>query len=82
MTCLLANPKTRTIAENTQVYISSVETTQNEILVVVEEATGSKFEVENMDGEILFKDAESKIAKGDLSGIITLITATALSKRG
>lgn len=82
VTCLLTNPSARTVAENTSVYISSVETTQNEILIAAEEVTGSKFEVESVDSETVFKDVESKTARGDLSAIKTLLKAIALSKRG
>ena len=79
---LLTNPDAHAVAKNTHVYISSVETTQKEILTAGEEATGTKFEIENVDSDAIFKDAQSRLTGGDLSAIKTILTGIAVSKRG
>ncbi|ORY18166.1 hypothetical protein BCR34DRAFT_554323 [Clohesyomyces aquaticus] len=81
VTTLLVNPSARAGATNKHIHISSLETTQNEVLAAVEEVTGTKFEVENLDSDVFYREAEKKIAGGDQTAVVSLLTGIAVSKR-
>ncbi|CAG8747682.1 14358_t:CDS:2, partial [Acaulospora colombiana] len=61
---LVANPKSYT---NTDVRVHDFFVSQNEILAIAEEETGSKFTIDNQDIEELLKTAGAGLAKGDYS---------------
>jgi len=58
---------------NQTVYVSSIQTTQNELLAAAEEVTGKKFKVDHR---------ESGPALGDPSKVMDLLKAVQLSDRG
>lgn len=82
VTCILTNPEARAAAKNQKLWISSVETTQKEILAAAEEAVGSKFATENVDSDAAFKEAQARMSGGDPSAIKKLLSGIVLSKRG
>jgi hypothetical protein len=53
--------------KNKYLNIAGVTTTQNEVLKIVEQVTGDKFEVSHVTGAELEKRGDEKIAKGDFS---------------
>lgn len=61
------------LTKNAHVYVSSFKVSQNEILAIAEKATGSKWTVTNQTTGALIKDGQDKLAKGDFSGINSLI---------
>ncbi|KZF22473.1 NAD(P)-binding protein [Xylona heveae TC161] len=60
---------------NKIVYVSSVVTTQNEVLAAYEKATGKKWQVKKESTEESAKIGGEKLAKGDLSGFINVVRA-------
>ncbi|RFU73924.1 hypothetical protein TARUN_8305 [Trichoderma arundinaceum] len=64
---------------NKYIFISSVETTQNEILTALEEATGSKWTVKNTTTKEQVESALQKLGAGDFSGAFALVRATSYS---
>jgi hypothetical protein len=76
---LITEPATRNTYKNQYVYVSSVQTTQNEILGAAEEITGKKFEVTKFDSEEVFKH----VGKPEYSpGFLAILQGVAFSKRG
>lgn len=67
--------KTPSVSSNQHAYISSVTTTQNEILAILEQEAGTKYQVENISIQALLDDGKAKLAKGDYSGVPQLIKA-------
>jgi uncharacterized protein YbjT (DUF2867 family) len=63
------------LTENQYVYVSGIDTTQNEILAMIEKVTGEKFTVTHGTTKELAAHGNAKIAKGDYSGIIELLQA-------
>lgn len=61
---------------NQYLYIASVETSQNEILAALEEATGSKWDISNITTDSEVSESVKKISAGDLSGAFGLVRAT------
>ncbi|KAB8260635.1 hypothetical protein BDV32DRAFT_158704 [Aspergillus pseudonomiae] len=61
---------------NKYLYIASVETTQNEILAVLEEATGAKWSVKATTTEDQVDEGFKKLGAGDFSGAFQLVRAT------
>ncbi|KAL4738363.1 hypothetical protein BDV11DRAFT_189780 [Aspergillus similis] len=61
---------------NRYLYISSVETSQNEILAALEKATESSWAVQRTTTDAEVSDATAKLQKGDFSGAFTLVRAT------
>ncbi|KAF9767221.1 hypothetical protein IL306_000232 [Fusarium sp. DS 682] len=53
--------------KNKYLNIAGVTTTENEVLKIVEQVTGDKFEVTHVTGAELEKTGDEKIAKGDFS---------------
>lgn len=73
---MLKNPEE---TSNKYLFISSVETTQNEILAALEEATDSKWTVNNTTTKEQVNEAFQKLTAGDLNGAFTLVRATSYS---
>jgi hypothetical protein len=67
--------------KNQHVYVSSVQTTQNEILAAVEAVVGKKFEVTHHDGEESLKGAGGPLVGGYTPGVLQLIKGVQLSGR-
>ncbi|KAL4745747.1 hypothetical protein BDW72DRAFT_211064 [Aspergillus terricola var. indicus] len=61
---------------NRYLYISSVETSQNEILAALEKATESSWTVQRTTTDAEVSDATAKLQNGDFSGAFTLVRAT------
>ncbi|KAE8332089.1 hypothetical protein BDV39DRAFT_168154 [Aspergillus sergii] len=61
---------------NKYLYIASVETTQNEIVAALEEATGAKWSVKATTTEEQVGEGFKKLGAGDFSGAFHLVRAT------
>ncbi|KAM0513953.1 hypothetical protein ACHAPE_007308 [Trichoderma viride] len=61
---------------NKYLFISSVETTQNEILAALEETTGTKWTVNNTTTKEQVDAARQKLGAGDFNGALVLVRAT------
>jgi hypothetical protein len=61
---------------NQYLYVSSVETSQNEILAALEHATSSSWTVNNTTTDAKVSDYTKKLSIGDFSGALTLVRAT------
>jgi hypothetical protein len=70
---LITDPATRAEYANQIVYVSTVQTTQNEILAAAEAVTGKKFEVKHRDSKAAFEDP---------SKVMDVLRAIQLSDRG
>ncbi|KAH6673921.1 hypothetical protein F5X68DRAFT_246664 [Plectosphaerella plurivora] len=70
---LFSNSEILSQVENTYVYISSFETTQNQILAELERATGTTFEVQRVRSEDMKTRALTALAGGDWSSIGALL---------
>ncbi|KAL6876812.1 hypothetical protein J3F83DRAFT_712348 [Trichoderma novae-zelandiae] len=64
---------------NYYLFVSSVETTQNEILAALEDATGTKWAVNNTTTKEQVDAAVQNLAAGDFSGVFALVRATSYS---
>lgn len=64
---------------NKYLFISSVETTQKEILGALEETTGTKWTVNNTTTKEQVDAALQKLGVGDFSGALALVRATSYS---
>ncbi|KAM0542851.1 hypothetical protein ACHAPJ_012574 [Fusarium lateritium] len=64
---------------NCYLCVYSVETTQNEILAALEEATGTKWTVNSTSTDEQITEAREKLGAGDFSGGFTLVRATTYS---
>ncbi|KAL8730585.1 MAG: hypothetical protein Q9181_004611 [Wetmoreana brouardii] len=64
---------------NRYVYIQSTKTTQNEILAALEKSTGSKWTVNKRSCADASKTGGEKFSKGDMSGVVDLITGALYS---
>ncbi|TFB02992.1 Isoflavone reductase-like protein [Trichoderma ghanense] len=73
---VLQNPEQ---TANKYLFVSSVETTQNEILAALEFVTGTKWTVNNTTTEEQVHAAVQKLGAGDFSGAYALVRATAYS---
>lgn len=73
---VLKNPEE---TSNKYLFVSSVETTQNEILAALEEATDAKWTVNNTTTKEQVNEAFQKLTAGDLNGAFTLVRATSYS---
>lgn len=67
---ILRNPEK---TANQYLFISSFETTGNEILTELEKATGKKWDVEHKTIEETINTGKEKMSKHDYSGIVELI---------
>ena len=70
---ILTDPTTREEAKNKNVNISTVNTTQNEILAALEKVSATKFEVtyiKSADGK---QEGQQKLAAGDSSAFLDLL---------
>jgi len=63
---------------NKQLRVRSITATQPEILAVLEEATGKKWTVNEVDLDARVKEGEEKLQKGDFSGVGSLIIGAVL----
>jgi hypothetical protein len=70
---LITDPVVREKFANQIVYVSSVQTTQNEVLAAAEAVTGKKFKVEQRDSEAAFKNP---------AAVMDVLKAIQLSDRG
>lgn len=61
------------LSKNKYIYISGVQTTQNQILAAAEKATGEKWTVVNVSAKDTIEKGRAKLQKGDFSGIGDLI---------
>lgn len=61
---------------NQYLYISSVDTTQKEILAALEKATGAPWSTQNTTTESEVSEGSKKLQAGDFSGALTLVRAT------
>ncbi|KAF2741204.1 NAD(P)-binding protein [Polyplosphaeria fusca] len=68
--------------KNKHIYISSFTTTQNDVLAALEKFTGSKFTVENTSSKEHAARGAELVSRGDYSGIMLQIQATALGDHG
>lgn len=64
---------------NKNLYVASAETTQNEILAALEEATASKWTVINTTTDQQVSQAMELLGKGDFSGAFALVRATSFA---
>lgn len=70
------------VAKNHYVYLSSFDTSQAELLTVIEKLSGEKWTIKNTTTEELLKIGNDKLAKQDFSGVGDLIKAGAFGKEG
>lgn len=61
------------LTKNQYIYVSGVQTTQNQILAAAEKATGEKWTVVNVSVKDTIEKGRAKLEKGDFSGIGDLI---------
>ncbi|KAJ4252839.1 hypothetical protein NW762_010745 [Fusarium torreyae] len=73
---ILEHPQETT---NRYLYVYSVETTQNEILAALEEATRAKWTVNSTSTNQQIAEAREKLGAGDFSGGFMLVRATTYS---
>ena len=73
---ILKNPEQ---TANRYLYVASFETTQLDILKVLEQETGKKFEVVDKTGPELLKSGGEKMGKGDMSGFIDALQGTVVA---
>lgn len=66
--------------KNQYVYISSFDTSQNELLALAEKITGSKWTVKHASVKENVEQGRAKLQKGDFSGILELLQATTFSQ--
>lgn len=64
---------------NKNLYVASVETSQNEILAALEKVTGSKWTVTKTTTDKEVSEAVEKLGKGDFSGAFALVRATSFA---
>lgn len=69
---ILRNPEK---TANQELFISSLETTGNEILAELEKATGKKWDVKHRTIEETINTGREKMSKNDCNGIIDLLVA-------
>lgn len=63
--------------KNRLLYIASVETTQNEVLKILEEVTESRWAVTETTTQEKIAEGLKKLGAGDFSGAFALVRATA-----
>jgi hypothetical protein len=78
---LVTDPSARERYKNQRVYVSSVQTTQNEILAAAEEVTGKKFEITQFDSEEAFAHTTRPLPPGYSPQLLAVLAALQLSKR-
>lgn len=61
---------------NQFLHISSLETTQQEILAELQEATGSTWSVKEISTDEQVREGREKLGAGDFSGALNLVKAT------
>jgi hypothetical protein len=64
---------------NKYVYISSLGTTQNQILEALERATSTTWTVKHATSEMQINEAKEALGRGDFSGAFTLVKAASWS---
>lgn len=74
---LFTDSAAREKARNKIVWISSVRTSQNEVLAVAEKVTGEKWTVKHVDGKQQVAEGKGKLAKGDLKGVGPILQSIA-----
>jgi hypothetical protein len=62
--------------KNQFVFVSSVTTSQKEVLSTLEKVMGQKWEVEYTTTDAAAKKGQEKMAKGDMSGVVPVMLAT------
>ncbi|KAJ5594300.1 uncharacterized protein N7459_000508 [Penicillium hispanicum] len=64
---------------NRYLYVASVETTQQDILVALENATGAKWTVNETTTDSQVEEGQKKLQAGDFGGALILVRATVFS---
>ncbi|KAF2668527.1 hypothetical protein BT63DRAFT_456169 [Microthyrium microscopicum] len=67
-------------AKNKYVYISSFKTTQLEIKVAFEEATGEKWAIKEISGDEILVQANEDLKKGKMSAVMDIIRNVAFGR--
>ncbi|OCL12347.1 isoflavone reductase family protein-like protein CipA [Glonium stellatum] len=67
---------------NKYIYVSSFNTSQREVLEVVEKISGQKWTVKNVNSKELIADATKRFQAGDFSAIPDLIRGVAFGEQG
>lgn len=70
---VLRNPEQ---TKNRYLYVASVETSQNEIVAALEEATGSSWDIRRVRTDAQVDEGTELLANGDFNGAFTLVRAT------
>jgi len=68
----LKNPEA---TKNRMIHVQTFQVSQNELLAELEKATGSKWEVQKIDGKKFTEENEKKVAQGDIGAGYNLIWA-------
>ncbi|PSN58922.1 NAD(P)-binding protein [Corynespora cassiicola Philippines] len=79
---LISSPDTLDKVQNKYVYISSFEVTQNKILLELERATGTTFQVKKVESEEMKRNALESLARGDGNAVGILLQYIAWGKEG
>jgi nucleoside-diphosphate-sugar epimerase len=66
---------------NKNLYIASVETSQNELLAALETATDSKWTVTQTTTDEQVSEGTARLGKGDFTGAFVLVKATSLGNK-
>lgn len=61
---------------NRYLYVQTLATTQNEILTTLEETSGNKWTVKNVQTDGQIKLARELVSRGDFTGMIALVQAS------
>lgn len=65
--------------QNQYLYVASVETSQNEVLAALEDATNTKWTINKVTTREQIDEAMQKLGAGDFSGAFTLVRASVFS---
>jgi nucleoside-diphosphate-sugar epimerase len=79
---LFTDSAAREKAKNRVVWISTVQTSQNDILAAAEKATGEKWKVKNVNGKQQVAEGFEKVSKGDRRGAAPIILSIAFLDGG
>lgn len=75
---VIATLERPTETANKNLYIASVETSQNELLAALEKATASKWTVTQTTTDEQVSEGMARLGKGDMTGAFVLVKATSL----
>ncbi|KAI9694358.1 MAG: hypothetical protein M1820_009006 [Bogoriella megaspora] len=77
---LLTDPAAYEASRNKYIYTASATTTQSEVLRAVEKVTGTKFNIEKVDGQKTLVESRRKVANGDKSATLVLLQTIAFAR--